>query len=249
VVEDHVRSSYAARNKGVEAAEGEIISFIDADMTVSPDWLARVQRAFDSPDVEYLGTRIRVYSAKKTVYALYNVVAGFPVQLYMAKLHYAPTACLSVRQEVFDRLGLFDDRLKSGGDGEFGKRAWAAGVGFRYASGIVMLHPARDSLRALLKKAYRIGKHGRGEVSCLYSNRKDLNRIYLSSRNYLPSIPWKIRKRYRCGYSFKMGTVAAFVLLPLLMHYVSAVGFLQTKVRYLFKAGRPAKRSHRVTRS
>ena len=46
VIEDNIQSSYAARNKGIIVAKGELISFIDADMTVREEWLIKIQSIF-----------------------------------------------------------------------------------------------------------------------------------------------------------------------------------------------------------
>jgi glycosyltransferase involved in cell wall biosynthesis len=238
VVEDHVRSSYAARNKGVEAAEGEIISFIDADMTVRPDWLNRVRAAVRDVDPDYMGCKVHMYSTSKSVSSLYNILTGFPVKSYMKRAHYAPTCCLTVKRDVFDRIGFFDGRLESGGDTEFGNRAWDAGLKFHYAGQIVMHHSARGTVTALLKKAYRIGRGGRGQLSSLHPERYGhFARSYLSIRRYLPRRPWAVRGNYRCGYSFTTWTVIQFSLFPPLLNWVSLFGFLQAKVSFWTRGG------------
>ena len=48
VVEDKIRSSYAARNKGIKAAKGNLICFIDSDMTVKNNYLTDVSDYFDN---------------------------------------------------------------------------------------------------------------------------------------------------------------------------------------------------------
>lgn len=49
--ERDVQSSYAARNLGIREACGEILAFTDADCTVHPQWLRRLQAAFQDPTV------------------------------------------------------------------------------------------------------------------------------------------------------------------------------------------------------
>jgi GT2 family glycosyltransferase len=70
---------------------------------------------------------------------------------------FCATANLFVRRDVFDRVGRFNDRLISGGDGEFGNRATAAGVALCYGAEAVVTHPPRSTPRELARKAYRLG--------------------------------------------------------------------------------------------
>ena len=235
VVEDRIQSSYAARNKGIEAAKAEILSFIDADMTVKPDWLGKIYRVMLDESPDYLGCNVRIYSTRRSAASLYNVLTGFPVKNYMERAHYAPTCCLTVKREVFSRVGAFDNRLKSGGDTEFGNRVWESGAKFHFAQNIYMYHPARGTMRAHLKKAMRIGRYGRGDMSSLFPDKYPYHRIYLSWARYLPRKPWKLRRRFRCGYAFKTSTVLMFTTLPILTHYVSLAGFLRTKMKYFLQ--------------
>jgi glycosyltransferase involved in cell wall biosynthesis len=234
VIEDNIQSSYAARNKGIIVAKGELISFIDADMTVREEWLIKIQSIFKDEDPDYLGCKVRVYAKNKSIASLYNVLHGFDVKSSMSNLHYAPTCCLTVKKKVFDKEGYFDSRLKSGGDTEYGERVWNTGsYKFYYAENIFMYHPSRDKLSKLVRKTIRIGRDGRGMVSCLYPERYSwINKLYLNYHRYLPENPLLIRKKYRCGYSFKVSTTIKLSILPMILHYISALAFLWAKLQY-----------------
>jgi glycosyltransferase involved in cell wall biosynthesis len=47
--ETEIQSSYAARNRGIEAAKGEILAFTDADCVVEPTWLKRLLADHQKP--------------------------------------------------------------------------------------------------------------------------------------------------------------------------------------------------------
>ena len=67
------------------------------------------------------------------------------------------------RQASVRRAGRLDERLKSGGDYEFGLRCSLAGIPIRYADDVVVSHPARTTLRELLSKSERVG-FGTGQL-------------------------------------------------------------------------------------
>lgn len=158
LVEDEIQGSYAARNKGIQHAGGDIVAFLDADETVGDDWLEIALNAMDEQDVDYLGYSVELTLPKDTLVGRYNAHTGFPVKRYLENENYAPTCALLVRREVFEDVGPFDARLISGGDREFGERVHEAGYDQGYAADAVVYHPARTSFDSLAKKNVRVGR-------------------------------------------------------------------------------------------
>lgn len=163
--ETKIRGSYAARNAGIRASQGEILAFLDADVTVEPDWLETAVAWMDERDAEYVGCRVEIPKPDRSqvgpirdLAGKYDALAGFPVERYVEENEFAPTCGLLVAREVFDEVGLFDAGLVSGGDTEFGQRVAAAGYELHYAPELRVDHPARSSLRSLLGKHVRVGR-------------------------------------------------------------------------------------------
>lgn len=53
------RNAGGARNAGIEATQGDLLGFLDADAVAAPDWLARARSAFESdPTIVGVGGRI-----------------------------------------------------------------------------------------------------------------------------------------------------------------------------------------------
>lgn len=156
--EDTIQGSYAARNKGLSVAKGDIICFIDADMTVEPDYLSQVVKVFQTGQPDYLGCKVVLYADKKTLAAKYNQLNGFNVEAYLRSDKFVPTCCLSVKKSAFDIVGGFDHRLESGGDFDFGQRVFRAGLKQQYADHILMKHPARWKYSSLVKKSKRVAR-------------------------------------------------------------------------------------------
>ncbi len=158
LLENEIEGSYAARNKGIQHADGHVLAFLDADETVDDDWLETALNAMNERKIDYLGCNVELTLPEDSLVGRYNARTGFPVERYLEEEHYAPTCALLVRREVFEDIGLFDARLISGGDREFGERVYEAGYDQGYAEDAVVFHPARTSFGSLAKKNFRVGR-------------------------------------------------------------------------------------------
>ncbi len=155
---EEMQGSYAARNKGFSVSRGEIIAFIDSDMTVGSDWIYKGVQCFTNKKKDYVGCNIEIYSSKKipSLWEKYDIILGFPIKNYMKIDGYAPTACLFVARNVIEKAGNFDSRLLSGGDCEFGNRARSHGFKMYFDQDNIMYHPARNSFSSLFQKQKRV---------------------------------------------------------------------------------------------
>jgi glycosyltransferase involved in cell wall biosynthesis len=154
---DEQQGSYAARNRGVELARGDVIAFTDADCVPLATWLERGLEALTA-DVDLVAGRIDFeLSERPSVAAIVDSIR-FLDQEHYTSLGFGATANLLVRRSAFEKVGSFNASLRSGGDQEFGLRATAAGARIRYASQAIVMHESRDTLRAIARKSYRIGR-------------------------------------------------------------------------------------------
>lgn len=157
--ETDIQSSYAARNIGIRNTNAELLAFVDSDMTVPENWLGTALQTVQRTDTDYMGCNVELTLPENPPFAArYDHHTGFPIEGYIERQHFAPTCCLFVRREVFEEVGLFDHRLISGGDKEFGNRVHDAGYELHFSEDVTMFHPTRDSLPALVKKDLRVGR-------------------------------------------------------------------------------------------
>jgi glycosyltransferase involved in cell wall biosynthesis len=150
-----------ALNAGVREARGEILAFVDDDVTVTEDWLASLMAAFGDGEWAGAGGRVRLqwncppprWLPLQRPWSLAGVLAGWdqgeePRQL----LDELPIgANMAFRREAFEKYGGFRTdlgpnpvNLMRSEDLEFGRRLIAAGERLRYAPDAIVYHPVTD---------------------------------------------------------------------------------------------------------
>ena len=210
-IENNIKSSYAARNKGINMSNGDIISFIDADVTVLPDYLKNIWTVFEKNSVDYVGVEVILYLKKDTLSSKYNIVNDFPIQTFLEKHHFIPTCCLSIRRPVLDVVGNFDSRLESSGDLEFGTRVYEAGLKQLFVKDIKIRHPARYKYNSLINKSNRIAR-GIAQLNIYYPGKyTEIYKSYYKIKSYLPAKPIKLYKYYKMK-KVRVNFISAIIL-------------------------------------
>lgn len=151
--------SYAARNAGVQASRGRALAFTDIDCLPDADWLSQGMAALGQAcQPVVLGGRVEMFRAdadSDRLFAAHDLVYALDQARSLADQGFLATANLMMLRRTFDRVGPFDEDVYSGGDVRWCRRARAAGVTLQYCDAVVVRHPARSTLRALVNKARR----------------------------------------------------------------------------------------------
>lgn len=163
VVRETQQGSYAARNRGIEHAQGEVLAFTDADCIPDVEWMEtgvrRLERADD--DVGIVGGDIEVTfrdPAAPRPAEILDAMTGFAQEAVCTDRDFSATANLFTYRRVVDAVGCFDARLKSAGDKEFGRRVVSHGYRIVFEPRAIVRHPARYAPAELFKKRRRLAK-------------------------------------------------------------------------------------------
>jgi glycosyltransferase involved in cell wall biosynthesis len=151
--------SYAARNRGIEASRGELLAFTDADCLPAESWIERGVRAVQRlPRAGMVAGRIAITfhdPGKPTAVERFESIFGLPQDMFLA-WGFGATANLFATRAAIEQVGLFDERLMSGGDMEWGQRLRALGLAQEYGPDACVFHPARRTVRQLWTKTVRV---------------------------------------------------------------------------------------------
>ena len=154
----------AARNAGIEAAEGEIIAFIDADAAADRDWLYHLVETMRRRNAAAAGGPNFPPAARSLLTAAIAAAPGQPREVRASDDSLAQMCgCnMAIEQAAFASLGGFDPVFTAAGDDvDISWRLLKAGATIAYAPGAVVMHERRGSVRAYL--AQQSG-YGAGEA-------------------------------------------------------------------------------------
>jgi glycosyltransferase involved in cell wall biosynthesis len=144
-----------ARNLGAREAGGDIVWFVDADVTIPPEGVGRVAAAFASePEVDALFGSYDDRPSEANFLSQYkNLLHHYVRQTSAEEAWTFWSGCGAVRRETFLSLGGFDESYRRPciEDIELGYRLRAAGHRIRLLKGLQVKHWKRWGVVSLVK--------------------------------------------------------------------------------------------------
>lgn len=199
--ETTIQSSYAARNTGICAAQGEILVFTDADCRPQADWLEQIVQPFVDPGVGIVAGEVLALPGNSLLerYADRHATLSQKHTLAHSFLPYGQTANLAIRREIFDQVGLFRPHLTTGGDADLCWRILQQGNWrIQLAEAAIVRHRHRSTLTELRSQWRRYGRSNRylHELHGIYLTREMSIQDYLyrGTRWLLKEVPMAFLK-------------------------------------------------------
>jgi GT2 family glycosyltransferase len=174
-----------ARNTGAVHATGDIVAYTDDDVLLHPRWLEQLVCAFDAPQISAVTGLVLpaelATEAQRHFETYWGFGKGYRNQDFDSLLFKSnggrtfpawdvgAGASMAFRREVFQSVGLFDERLDVGqagcsGDSEYWYRLLASGHTCRYTPASVAFHFHRKTMEGL---ASQIHYYMRGHAAAL----------------------------------------------------------------------------------
>ncbi len=150
-----------ARNIGANAALGRIFVYTDDDCMPDFEWILRLDRAFQHPEIAAAGGPNLPPKARSIEEAIISAAPGAPSHVLLddTRAEHLPGCNIAVRREAFEKIGGFNPVFHTAGDDvDFCWRLRDAGYELGFVPGAFVWHHRRPSIFGYLKQQIGYGQ-------------------------------------------------------------------------------------------
>lgn len=151
-----------ARNRGIKAARGTLIFFIDADCIAPPNWMATLLKVYHEG---YSVVGGPIWFESRPFWILCDNVAHFhdllpDIGRGVNRHFMLASANLMVEKAILEKVGMFDEDFPTGEDFGLSLKLRQAGYDLFFEPDAKIIHrPVRDYLGAVLRHSKEWGKN------------------------------------------------------------------------------------------
>jgi glycosyltransferase involved in cell wall biosynthesis len=151
----------AARNRGAELADGELLIFTDDDCRAPENWLEHIAGIFEDGGIDAVAGHPVNYVENNAIAVMYGIMsdAFFRELNADGAARYMMTNCFAIRRAVFVQSGGFDEKMKLGAeDRELALRLLSGGVCVVYRADWEVAHYHDFTIRSLARNFFGSGR-------------------------------------------------------------------------------------------
>ncbi|PQO97133.1 glycosyl transferase family 2 [Pseudomonas frederiksbergensis] len=130
----------ALRNRGAAMATGQWLGFLDADIEMPEDWLTRLCELESGGHADVLALDLHTPVQAPWFATAWQRRTARPTTCALHPVQWLPSANLLMRRRWFDKVGGFDETLRTGEDKAFTLRLSEAGARLLAVNQSVALH-------------------------------------------------------------------------------------------------------------
>ena len=151
-----------ARNRGIKAARGKLIFFIDADCIAAPRWMATLLDGYKEGNPVVGGP---IWFERDGFWVLCDNVAHFhdllpDIGRGVNRHFMLATANMLIEKAILEKVGMFDESFPRGQDFELSMKVRRAGYHLFFEPAAQIIHrPVRDTLGTVLKHSAGWARH------------------------------------------------------------------------------------------
>lgn len=233
----YLNSPYSARNRGLELAKGSVIILLDTTCQPTTQWMIAGIREMQFNQVALIAGNVSfAVDSNSSIGEIYDAVSNIKMKELVENRGVAAACNLFVRREVFDKVGLFEENLRSGGDLRWTKKATDFGFRLSYsADARVLMTPKK--FKILLKKALRVSRgHPRLWLEEKNFRTNFVKRVLLF---WIPPNPFYLKKNIaESSFPEARRHFISLYFIRYLFRLISVIGFIQGGVLWIGLKGK-----------
>ena len=167
IVINKKRHAAGGRNAGIKAASGDVIVFIDADCIPNYNWLEEIIKAFESENIDGLGTYIEPAKTDNRYEKFWGTLSLQIMMSYGNEAYYVKdkslntafiTASCAYKRDLLYRIKGFSNFFANNAeDIDICWRALDAGAKLKYVPTAKIIAHSPRSLKGICRKSFRNG--------------------------------------------------------------------------------------------